>query len=114
MRDVYLHSNHGMASSLRHRQTKIYRLVRWIPPKYGWHNVNTDGAISNVSRNASDGGLICDQHGNWIASFSKNIGCCSVLTAKLCGALEGLQVAGNLGLKGVVFEMDNTITIHLI
>ncbi|MFQ6670886.1 hypothetical protein Gotur_035609 [Gossypium turneri] len=103
-----------MASSLRHRQTKICRLAGWIPPKDGWHKVNTDGAISNVSRNASDGGLICDQHGNWIASFSKNIGRCSVLNAKLWGALEGLQLAWNLGLKRVAFEMDSTVAIHLI
>lgn len=48
MRDVYLHS----------KQSKICRLVRWIPPKNGWYNVNTNGVVSNVFGNDSAGGLI--------------------------------------------------------
>lgn len=49
-----------MESSLRHRQTKICIFVRWIPHKDGWHKVNADGVASNVSENASTGGLIRD------------------------------------------------------
>lgn len=79
--DVYLQSDNGIASSLRHKETKICRLVRWIPPKDGWHRENTNGAVSNVSGNASAGGLIRDHYGNWIVSFFENIGCCSVLNA---------------------------------
>ncbi|XP_016730171.1 uncharacterized protein [Gossypium hirsutum] len=63
-------------------------MIRWIPPGYGWHKVNTDGAINKASGNASTGGLIRDQHGMWIVGFLRNIGYYSVLDEELWGALE--------------------------
>lgn len=61
---------------------KTSRLIRWIPPEDGWLKVSTDGTVNKVSGNALAGGLIRNQHGMWIAGFSRNIGCCSILDAK--------------------------------
>ncbi|KAG8493837.1 hypothetical protein CXB51_011156 [Gossypium anomalum] len=61
-----------------------------------WHNpgpqkVNTNSAVCNGFGNALVGGLIRGKHERWIAGFSKNIGCCSIITAKLWGALEAIK-----------------------
>ncbi|KAH1045742.1 hypothetical protein J1N35_036526 [Gossypium stocksii] len=57
-------------------------------------------------------GLICDQHGTWISSFSRNIGNCSVIDVELWGALKGLQLAWNIGLKRINLELDSTEAIQ--
>ncbi|KAH1065174.1 hypothetical protein J1N35_030161 [Gossypium stocksii] len=114
MREYYLASNHGLASLSRHTSYKICKLIRWILLDDGWLKVNTNAAVCNGFRNALASGLICGKHERYIAGFSKNIGCCSVITTKLWGALEGLQLASNLGLERVILEMDSTKAIQVI
>ncbi|KAE8691363.1 hypothetical protein F3Y22_tig00110890pilonHSYRG01059 [Hibiscus syriacus] len=48
-------------------------------------------------------------HVYWITSkgFSRGLGCCSVIDAELCGIVEGLNIAWELGLTHVVIETDN-------
>ncbi|KAE8727763.1 Coatomer subunit zeta-2 [Hibiscus syriacus] len=42
--------------------------------------------------------------GRWILGFSKSIGCCTIMEAKLWGVYEGLNVAWNLGVQKVILE----------
>lgn len=67
-----------------------------------------------MSRIASTGGLICYRYGIWIAEFSKNIGCCSIINAEMWGVLDGLHLAWNLGIEKLVLEMDSIEAIQLI
>lgn len=52
MRDVFLHSKHGMVSPLMHRQAKTYKLISWNVPVGGWQKVNTDGVACIQTGNA--------------------------------------------------------------
>jgi hypothetical protein len=46
----------------------------WLPPFPGWFQVNTDDAIKGVEERASCGGLVHDEHGNWICGFAQPLG----------------------------------------
>ncbi|KAK9016911.1 hypothetical protein V6N11_079403 [Hibiscus sabdariffa] len=57
--------------------------VRWQCPPVGWHKLNTDGAVCGASGMASCGGILRTDVGGWMIGFSKRIGICSALAAKL-------------------------------
>lgn len=71
-------------------------------------------AVCHRSGHASTGGLIRDHHGFWITGFSKNIDHCSVIMTELWGALEGFQIAWNIGLKQLILEMNSIDAIQVI
>lgn len=45
--------------------------------------MNIDGAVCQVSESVTAGGIIRDQVGVWIASFTRNIRSCLVLMVEL-------------------------------
>lgn len=68
-------------------------LVPWQKPPKGWQKVNTNGAYHAATNLACCGGLIRDEDGVYLRSFSRKIGKYYVLQAELWGALDGLQLA---------------------
>ncbi|KAE8725799.1 hypothetical protein F3Y22_tig00008145pilonHSYRG00158 [Hibiscus syriacus] len=69
--------------------------------------VTTDGARKLDSGLVVCGGVIRDASSVWIGGFSKAIGMCSMLDAKLWGILKGLNLDWKLSLRQVVLETDN-------
>ncbi|XP_016675124.1 uncharacterized protein [Gossypium hirsutum] len=107
-------ANHGSNQTLRHINADSRRAIRCKPLDDGWKNVNTYGVMCQLSGIAIVGGLICDQVGVWIASFTRNLQSCLVLMAELWGILDGLQIAWSFGLKKMVLETDSKEAIQAI
>ena len=61
-------------SSPRGLTRSIIKRVRWERPPEGWCKLNTDGAASGNSCLAGCGGIVRDEHGGWLAGFSRWIG----------------------------------------
>ncbi|PKI70141.1 hypothetical protein CRG98_009473 [Punica granatum] len=60
-----------------------WRLIRWERPPAGWLKLNSDGATRGNPGLAGAGGIIQDEHGNWISGFKHNIGIVSLTTTEL-------------------------------
>lgn len=88
--------------------------VGWTPPDGGWVKLNTNGARKGATVLASAGGLIRNQHGNWICGFSVKIGVATSFIAECWGLREGLRMFKGLNLERVIIEMDTEIVINLM
>lgn len=79
-----------------------------MKPHEGFVKVNVDDAVDRNSSRASCGGLIRDETGSWKYGFMYNIGNCTPLQAEACALLKGVQLAINMGLNRVIFEIDSS------
>ncbi|KAE8706378.1 hypothetical protein F3Y22_tig00110393pilonHSYRG00026 [Hibiscus syriacus] len=89
------------------RSSATNRDGRWNPPGVGIFKLNMDGTVYLTTKKASSGGAIRDYKGNWIAGYTRNIGCCSVSRAEYWAVINGLEIAWDLGLQQVIVEMDS-------
>ncbi|KAF7838057.1 putative ribonuclease H protein [Senna tora] len=69
--------------------------------------------LGTTSRTAC-GGVARDYLGNFLASFTKYLGDCSVLQAELYAIANGLEVAWSLGFRKVVIESDSLTAVNLL
>ncbi|CAI0458485.1 unnamed protein product [Linum tenue] len=88
--------------------------ISWKPPPPEWVTLNTDGSVVQESGRAAAGGLIRDHLGCCLAAFALNLGVCSITRAELRGAVEGLQLAWNLGYRRIRLEVDSQCAIQLL
>ncbi|KAL4378492.1 hypothetical protein GQ457_02G032590 [Hibiscus cannabinus] len=77
-----------------------------VTPQSGCVKANV-GVVRLSDSIAVCGGLICDEISNWIIDFSRSLGCCPVLFAKLWGVQVALKHTWSLGHKRLVIETDN-------
>ena len=50
------------------------KLRRWEKPPFGLVKLNMDGSADGNPGLAGYGGLLRDDHGNWLAGFARRIG----------------------------------------
>ncbi|CAI0404027.1 unnamed protein product [Linum tenue] len=89
-------------------------LISWKPPPPEWVTLNSDGSVHHGTGSAAAGGLLRDHSGRCIAAYTISLGICSITRAELRGAVEGLQLAWDLGYRRVRVELDSRCGIHLI
>ncbi|KAF7832914.1 RnaseH [Senna tora] len=70
--------------------------------------------VCRSSRKAGCGGIIRDNHGNWIKGFVSNLGYVSFLSVELWGIYHGLVTAWNLGFRKVELESDSSQASKMI
>ncbi|MBA0568117.1 hypothetical protein Golob_005630 [Gossypium lobatum] len=58
-------------------------MTRAEPLAGEWTYLNTDGTIRVDSRATATGGVLREKNGEWILGYSKYLGNCSILDAKL-------------------------------
>ena len=68
--------------------------------------MNTDGALCTHSSSVGCGGVVRDDRGEWMASFSRRIGAKNSFMAKLWGLRDGLILCCNLHLPSLIIELD--------
>ncbi|CAL1387079.1 unnamed protein product [Linum trigynum] len=85
--------------------------ISWKPPPPEWVTLNSDGSVLQESGHAAAGGLIRDHTGSCSAAFAINLGICSVTRAELRGAVEGLQLAWDMGHRRVRVELDSRCAV---
>ena len=79
--------------------------------------LNTDGGHKAAEGNpglASYGGLIRDDHGNWMAGFARRIGTCTSFVAKLWGLRDGLTLCNNLNIPSLIVELDARAIVDIL
>lgn len=104
--DLYMESLHqNMLSQLSFRVPGVDVLIICGLMLSGCHRsvdyLNVDGAVKAMDRIAGCGGLIRDHQGKWLHGFSKFIGFCNPLVAKLWGIFEGLKLCHDKGWRHV-------------
>ena len=88
--------------------TSSVKQIAWSPPPQSWFKVNTDGSSIADRNSVACGGIIQNHDGNFIASWSVNLGACTNNLAELWGAFWGLCFSKNMGLKQVILELDSS------
>ena len=64
------------------------------------------GPLKDNLGRATCGGVLKNHLGNWIISFTKNLGICSTYVAELWGIVKGLQLAWQKGFRNMILEVD--------
>ena len=67
----------------------------------------------NGSDRAGCGGLVRDEHGNWIGGFTRYIGSTNSFIAELWGLREGLLLCCNLDIDFLVVEVDAQAVVEI-
>ena len=55
---------------------------------------------------AGCGGLLRDDHGNWLVGFARRIGTTTSFVAELWGLRDGLSLCYNLNIPSIIVELD--------
>ena len=59
------------------------RGINWEKPDLNWFKLNIDGSSIGNPGKAGGGGIIRNQHVNWIRGFARSIGIASSVVAEL-------------------------------
>ncbi|GAU38380.1 hypothetical protein TSUD_147480 [Trifolium subterraneum] len=92
---------------------RVVSYIGWKPHDDGWVKLNTYGACRERSV-AACGGVLRNNHGEWIRGFSKFLGTCSAYVAELWGVLEGLKYNWSLGFRKVELNVDSVAVAKVI
>ncbi|KAK8496822.1 hypothetical protein V6N12_021147 [Hibiscus sabdariffa] len=79
-----------------------------------WCKLNTDKYRCITTGCASCGGVLHNEKGDSIMSFSRFIGVWSTLDVELWGVLEGLNHAWNLGYLKIEVELDSLTVVRIL
>ena len=84
----------------------IIKEVRWERPPEGRSKLNTDGAVMGSTGLAGCGGIVRDNHGGWLAGFSRRIWITNSFMTELWGLRDGLILYCNLNITSIFVELD--------
>ena len=89
----------------------VIKRIRWERPPIGWKKLNTDGSSLGSNGQAGCGGTVRDEHGRWLAGFSKSIGSANAFVAELWGLRDGLALCSNLNIQCLLVEVDSSALV---
>lgn len=67
--------------------------------------MNADGASKDNPRDAGCGGLIREDMRKWVHDYGMYKGLCSAFAAELWGVLKGIQLAWELGIHFLCYQI---------
>ncbi|CAI0468391.1 unnamed protein product [Linum tenue] len=113
--NIYEHAQQSVRNITKAQDVhKHQEQISWRPPPEGWIQVQSDGSVLTPTGKAAAGGLIRDHQGKCHAAFVCNFGVCSITSAELKGAAEGLRLAYNKGYKKVQLNLDSSTAVAII
>ncbi|XP_073051339.1 uncharacterized protein [Primulina eburnea] len=89
-------------------------IVRWLRPPSGCFKLNVDGSSRGTSGDSSAGGVVRDDSGRVVLSFSEFIGAGSSLRAELWAVWRGLLLCSDHSFFPLWIELDSLTSIQLI
>ncbi|XP_073033924.1 uncharacterized protein [Primulina eburnea] len=89
-------------------------IVRWLRPPSGCFKLNVDGSSRGTSGDSSAGGVVRDDSGRVVLSFSEFIGAGSSLRAELWAVWRGLLLCSDNSFFPLWIELDSMTSIQLI
>ncbi|CAN1776777.1 Putative ribonuclease H protein At1g65750 [Linum perenne] len=93
------------------RQT---HLVAWRPGDEGWFILNTDGSRYTSLGSTASGGLIRNDHGQFVSAFTANMGDCSISRAEMGAIVQGMKLAWDLGIRKLLVQSDSKAAIAIL
>jgi ribonuclease HI len=88
--------------------------IGWKRPQEGWIKLNSDGACKDRGKIAGCGSLFRDSDGRRIKGYTKKIGACDALHAKMWGLYLGLNMVLREHFSHLIVESDSKILIDRI
>ena len=88
--------------------------VKWERPQARWACLNTDGAVVGNPGQAGCGGLIRNEHGEWLGGFSWSDGCSNSFMAELWGLRDGINLCNEMQLSAVDVQLDAKAVVQLL
>ncbi|KAL2349110.1 hypothetical protein Fmac_003110 [Flemingia macrophylla] len=81
---------------------------RWKKPEIGWVKVNVDGGRDHDEPSAGSGGVVRDEHGEWLLGFARKLdpNINNAHETELEAILTGLELAWKRNYEKVVVESD--------
>ncbi|XP_073024476.1 uncharacterized protein [Primulina eburnea] len=89
-------------------------IVRWLRPPSGCFKLNVDGSSRGTSGDSSAGGVVRDDFGRVVLSFSEFIGAGSYLRAELWAVWRGLLHCSDHSFFPLWIELDSLTSIQFI
>ena len=80
----------------------------------GWKKLNTDGLVLDSVGQAGCGVVVRDDHGNWIAGFTRHIGATDNFATELWGLRDGLSLCLSLNIPCLVVELDAKTVVDVL
>ncbi|CAN1778990.1 Putative ribonuclease H protein At1g65750, partial [Linum perenne] len=79
-----------------------------------WTTLNSDGSVIQDRSSAAAGIVLRSHSGRINYAAATNLGNCSITRAELRGAVEGMAIAWNLGIRKLEIQLDSTAAINIL
>ena len=86
----------------------------WEKPPIGWIKLNTNGSIIGCIERTGCGGVVRDEHGNWVVRFTRHVGATNTFAAELWGLRDGLLLCSSLNISCLIVEIDAKVIVDAI
>ena len=93
---------------------KISKRIRWEKPLAGWKKLNTDGSVLRRMEWAGCGVVVRDEHGSWVAGFTRHVGATNSFAAELWGLRDGLVLCSSLNISCLTIEIDAKVIVDVL
>ncbi|CAN1191106.1 Putative ribonuclease H protein At1g65750, partial [Linum perenne] len=94
--------------------TRCWKEISWDPGPLLGATINTDGSVKGPGHKASAGGVIRDSTGKALLAFTMNLGTSTITRAEINGAITGLELAWDLGLRQVELQIDSQVAVSIL
>ena len=101
-------------ASPRNPPRVVTKSIKWEKPAVGWKKLNTEGLVLGSFGQAGCGGVVRDEHENWIAGFTRHIGATNRFTTELRGLRDGFSLCLSLNISCLVVEMDSKVVVDVL
>ena len=101
-------------NSPRNLVRKVGKRVRWEKPHIGWKKLNTDGSVIGCMERAGCGGVVKDEHGNWVVGFTRHVGATNSFAIELWGLRDGLMLCCSLNISYLIVKMNAKVVVDVL
>ena len=101
-------------SSPRNPVCRVSKRIKWEKPPLGWKKLNTNGSVIRCMERVGCGGVVRDEHGNWVAGFTRHVGATNNFATKLWGLRDGFLLCSSLNISCLIVEIDAKVIVDVI
>ncbi|CAN1233930.1 Putative ribonuclease H protein At1g65750 [Linum perenne] len=88
--------------------------IAWKPTVEGWTTLNSNGLVLHDRSSAATGMVLRNNTGRVQYAITINLGTCSITRVEMRGAVEGMAVAWDLGIRKLEIQLDSNAAISIL